>query len=192
MLPLAGLAVAFLLCPLPAQTVGGAEDLFRRFDGLEVGEEMGVSLADLSDPLGLQDAGSAFVFTLNPILSATAETMSVSAGGTIDYNLDFPDQEAHALFRILVSWHGQGPSTLPRGLIVPLAMDGAFRKSLLGRVNHARHFRGILDSKGRALVRCQFGPNELPAELIGRTLFLAGVNLGFDFASVARRVDFTP
>jgi len=195
-LALAGLAPVLLPTLLPAQTVGGTEDVKFRFDGLTDAGRLGSSVSGAGDVDGVPDlivgmisadpnghigAGSAFVysgatgarifslddlaggssradsngmtnngsalvFTFNTILTASAETFSVATGGTVDYRIDFPDVDAAARYRILLSGHGTGP-TLFHGLLVPLQKD---------------------------------------------RIFLAAVNKKLDFSSVARRIVFTP
>jgi len=138
------------------------------------------------------ESGVAYVLTFNPILAASGSEFSVGAGGTIDYAIDFPDQDAGAGYRVLTSAHGKGPTKL-HGLLVPLTKDRFFRSSLQGNVPpQDKNFSGILDGQGRASARIMAGPNAFPAKLIGRTFQLAVVNDRFDFASIARKVVFLP
>jgi len=136
--------------------------------------------------------GSAFVFTFNPILTATEETFSVSAGGTLYYMINFPDVDAGQKYGILLSARGTGP-TLLQGLLIPLKKDGFFVASTKGKTpSQGTAFQGILGLHGEALAYFSTMPGTLPNKLIGRSIFLAVVNKKLDFASVARRIDFTP
>ncbi len=168
------------------------------YSGAGGGDVDGDGLPDLmagdigADPNGLQSAGSAFVFTFNPILTASSETFSVSAGGTIDYPIDFPDVDAGQKYGILLSLHGTGP-TLFKGLLVPLTKDSFFVDSIHGHTPpQGVGFQGVLDAQGKSLAHFTAGPGSLPGKVVGNTLFLAAVNKNFDFSSVFRRIDFTP
>jgi len=188
----------------------GADGLpLYRFHGEAAGDLLGFSVARTgdvdgdgradfvtgavsADPGGRTDAGSALVLSFNPILRASAETLSIAAGGTIDYKLDFPDVDAGASYRILLSAHGTGPTML-RDLLVPLTPDRLFRSSRKGRTPpQASGFQGSLDAHGKAVAGIAAAPGSLPAKLIGRTIFLAAADKSLEFASVARKVAFTP
>jgi len=141
---------------------------------------------------GSGNAGSAFIYTFNPILTATAETFSVSAGGTIDYPIDFPDVDGGEKYGFLLSAKGTGP-TVFKGLLVPLTKDKFFKDSIHGNTpSQGTGFQGTLDPQGQALAHFTAAPGSLPGKLIGHSLFLAAVNKKFDFSSVARRIDFLP
>jgi len=147
----------------------------------------------LADPSGLSDAGSAFVFTFNPILTASGEVLSVTSGGTIDYAIDFPDVDAGAAYMILISARGTGPTTR-HGLAIPLTPGNIFRASFHGKTpSFASGFQGTLDSEGKATAQVTAQPLALPLKLFGRRtpLHLAVINSNFDFSSVARRLRFT-
>jgi len=194
---------------------GASGRLIQRFDGKgPIGERLGTSVAGAGDvdrdgrpdlilggPFSSPEnemgvrlifAGSAFVYTFNRLLVASTQLVSVASGGTVEYGIDFPDELSGTTYRILVSWHGTGPTTLPGGLVVPLAMDGTFRKSMEGLVDHTQHFTGILGPRGRATATCRVGPNELPAKLIGRTIHLAVVDKGRTFSSASCKLTFQP
>jgi len=188
---------------------GATGDRLFRLNGMDLGDAFGFSVsgggdvdgdgrADLvvgaygADPSGLLAAGSAFVFTFNPILTASSATFSVSAGGTIDYAIDFPDVDSGQKYGILLSAKGTGP-TLFKGLRIPLKMDGFFVASTHGNTPpQGSNFQGTLDPQGQALAQFTAAPGSLPAKLIGRSIFLAAVNKKLDFSSVARRIDFLP
>jgi len=178
-------------------------------DGPAAGDQLGFSVsgagdvdsdgfADLivgapqADPGGLSGAGSAFVFGFNPILTASSQTFSVSAGGTIDYAIDFPAVDAGQKYGILLSARGTGP-TLFKGLLIPLKKDSFFVASTKGNTPpQGLNFQGTLDPQGDAAAQFTAAPGSLPNKLIGRSIFLAAVNKKLDFSSVARRIDFLP
>jgi len=179
------------------------------FDGPAAGDLLGFSVsgagdvdgdgfpdlivgAPFSDPSGLSDAGSAFVFGFNPILTPSSQMFSVSAGGTIDYAIDFPDVDAGQKYGILLSARGTGP-TLFKGLLIPLKKDSFFVASTKGNTPpQGVNFQGTLDPQGEAAAHFTASPGSLPSKLIGRSIFLAAVNKKLDFSSVARRIDFLP
>jgi len=181
-----------------------------RFDGSAVGDLFGSSVSGAGDvdgdgsadlivgapfasTIGISDAGSAFVFTFNPILVASGEVLSVTSGGTIDYAIDFPDVDAGAAYMILISAKGIGPTTR-HGLAIPLTPGNIFRASFHGKTpSFASGFQGTLDSEGKATAQVTVPPLALPLKLFGRRtpLHLAVINSNFDFSSVARRLRFT-
>jgi len=169
------------------QSVAGAgEGNGSGFPGMIVG-------ASGADPNGLPFAGSAFVFTFNPILTASGEVLSVTSGGTIDYAIDFPVADAGAGYKILISASGTGP-TVRHGLAIPLTPDHLFRASFLGNTpSVASGFQGTLDAQGDGAGQIAAPPFALPGKLLGRRapLHLAVVNSNFDFSSVARTLRFT-
>jgi len=181
-----------------------------RLDGLAFRDSLGVSVSGAgdvngdgypdeivgayqADPGGLQGAGSAFVFTFNPILTASGEVLSVTSGGTIDYAIDFPVADAGAGYKILISASGTGP-TVRHGLAIPLTSDHLFRASFRGNTpSVASGFQGTLDAQGDGAGQIAAPPFALPGKLLGRRapLHLAVVNSNFDFSSVARTLRFT-
>ncbi len=188
---------------------GATGKLIFRFDGSDAGKMLGDPVAGAGDldgdgspelffgipraDVGDQRwAGTAVVFTFNPILDASAETFSVAAGGAVDYSIDFPDADAGREYGLLLSATGTGP-TLFKGLPIPLTNDRFFRASLTGNTPpQGIGFQGILDPQGRSQARFAAPPGTLPGKLIGRTFFLAAVNDKLDFASVARKLAFLP
>ncbi len=193
-----------------ASLFSGADgSLERRFLGEESGDLLGSSVARFEDldadglpeflvgspevgRDGSQGFGRILVLGLDPILTASADSVSVSAGGSIDLPLRFPPEEAFAAYRVLASAHGTG-SALLGGLSVPLAPDALFRDSLHGRLPaQAVAFSGLLDGTAQAFPRLVVPPGSLPAKLIGRTLHFAAVTGNLDISSVAVPVTFLP
>ncbi|MFQ5693839.1 MAG: integrin alpha, partial [Nitrospinota bacterium] len=197
--------------------LGGSASLFsgadgsleRRFLGEEPGDSLGSSVSRLGDldadglpefmagspgsgGNGSPGLGRILVLGLNPILTASAEDLSLSAGGSIDLQLRFRPEDAFAVYRVLASAHGTGPALL-QGLSVPLAPDDLFRDSLHGRLPvQAVAFSGLLDGTAGAFPRLVVPPGSLPAKLTGRTLHFAAVTGHLDLSSVAVPVTFLP
>ncbi|MFK5956713.1 MAG: integrin alpha [Planctomycetota bacterium] len=198
----------FLLNAGSASVYSGATgaEIFH-FDGTTSGDFLGRAVAAAGDidgdgrpdfilgsdqaaPNGRMQAGSAFVYNYNPILNASANTLSVSAGGTIDYTIDFPDTDGRLDYRMLLSLQGTGPTSI-RGLLIPLSMDNILMDSLHG-ITPAQGlgFQGMLSVRGQALAHFTAAPGSIPLSLVGRSLFLAVVNSSLDVSSVARKIDF--
>jgi len=188
---------------------GATGELLFRFDGHDANDSFGnvVSTAGDVDHDGRDDlivgapeadpgtrlsSGSAYVYSFNPILTASTDSFSISAGGTIDFLIDFPDELAGQAYRVLLSAQGTGP-TLLRGLAVPLSPDHYFRESRQGNTPpQGIDFQGTLSAKARAIAHLTATAGSLPGSLVGRTIFLAVVNQQLDFSSVAQRVLFLP
>jgi len=148
--------------------------------------------SDQTSPNGLVQAGSAFVYSFNPILTASATTLSLAAGGTVDLQIDFPDVDGFLDYAVLVSLQGTGPTSV-QGLLVPLSMDGFLRDSLNGVTpSQGLGFQGTLSRQGKALAQLSVAPGSLPSSLLGRRLYLAVVNRFLDVSSVAWTIRFVP
>jgi len=137
-------------------------------------------------------AGAAYVFGPQ-ILTASSEIFSVSAGGTINYTIDFPTVDAGRKYGMLLSVHGTGPTLLKGVLLVPLTADSFFAASAQGNTPpQGVNFQGTLDAFGDASAQFTAGAGSLPPKVIGHTLYLAVVNKSLDVSSKVRRIDFTP
>ncbi len=127
---------------------------------------------------GASGDGVVYVKGFNPILYTTAESLSASAGGTIDVTIDFPDSEAGQHYALLVGFSGTATSTFA-GLDIPLAQDVMFNRMVNG--DPPRHFvnpYGVLDANGNAV-----------AQYIGQPLWLLP-RLGETFNGVVISHDF--
>ncbi|MFQ5748971.1 MAG: VCBS repeat-containing protein [Planctomycetota bacterium] len=188
---------------------GETGNLLFQYRGIRENDRVGSVLASFgdSDGDGLSDfllvepgtdtggdpsLGSIFVVGFNPILQASSDVFSASAGGTILYSLRFPTVAGGDRYGILVSAAGTGPTRF-HGLSVPLTPDFFFRRALRGRFpKQAVHFQGILDPSGKATARFRARPGALSAKLIGRTFHLAGIDRLLRFSSVPRTLTITP
>jgi FG-GAP repeat protein len=165
--------------------------LFHQWNGAKRHEFLGLSLAGagnvngdgLEDVIigvpnqnqnGLKDAGAVFVYSFNPFLRASDEQISISTGGSIDYQLDFPDQTAGYHYKVLASNSGSGPTLF--GIEIPLTEDDLVLRSWMGRYPGAAagNLQGTLDAEGKATATIRIAAGNW-TELIGRNFHLAAV-----------------
>ncbi|TAH35483.1 MAG: hypothetical protein EYC70_12555 [Planctomycetota bacterium] len=129
-------------------------------------------------------------------LTASANTASQAAGGTILYTLNFPQPAAFQDYQMLASASGTGPTTL-FGLQVPLTQDLLLDKTLAGTYPYgASNFVATLDVSGDATAVLVVGIGKLPLNAVGLTLHLAAVVVDSAmnglYASNAVQLDIVP
>jgi hypothetical protein len=170
---------------------GADGSMLHRFDGATAGDHLGDSVSNAGDvnadgladlvigavyasPGGLPLAGSAYVFGFRPLLTASTNTLSAASGGTISFDLAFPQQDANMPYRILFSTSGTGPSFY--GVDIPLSRDPYARNSFLGSYPFQTvvDMHGTLDASGTATASFSVPANAL-AGAIGRTLNFAAI-----------------
>ncbi len=143
----------------------------------------------LSDPSALVYAngtvttkGAVWHFAWKPALSLSPSSISASAGGDLQVDLDFRYQSLVVApgfpafrYHLLVSAAGPGPTVL-EGLAVPLTEDALYAASLAGSYpgSLAETADGPLDFQGNATLTIPVLPGQL-TPLTGRTLWLAAV-----------------
>ncbi|MDP7062142.1 MAG: VCBS repeat-containing protein [Planctomycetota bacterium] len=130
--------------------------------------------APFADPLGNPLAGLAELQSLVPILDATIDTISSSAGGTIDFTMNFPPSEAGFRYILLASFSGRGP-TQAYGVSVPLTIDPLFDLMRVGAPPVFSNASGILDASGNASSQLNMPPGTVPG-LISSTAYFAAVS----------------
>ena len=190
---------------------GADGSVLRRFDGPAAGDRFGQAVsgagdvdgdgapdlvigAYLSDPGGLRDAGSAYVFRLDPFLVTEASTISAS-GGAVALDIEFPPSEAGVGFAVLASAAGTGPAQVG-ALEIPLTQDAIFDRMLLGWVPPVLFGSpGTLDAQARASSTVVGGPALAP--FVGETFHLAVVSfdpgtLNGRLSSIARPLAVVP
>ena len=186
--------------------------LLRRFDGLNPGDNIGVSAAGAGDidadghdevtigapgaaPGARTKAGSVYIYSLDPYLSLSRTSLSVASWGTVDIELAFPISEVGEHYAVLTSMHGPGPVMLA-GLEVPLTQDvllGLFTNrdapsAIQGEL-------GKLDRSAQATATLTAGPSM--ARAIGSTIYIAAITYDIDpltgrMSSVVRQVKIMP
>jgi hypothetical protein len=131
--------------------------------------------APLADPLGNNLAGLAEVKRLVPILTATADTISSSLGGLVDFHLNFPLSEAGFGYALLASFSGLGP-TSAFGVTIPLTNDPLLSLMRSGGGSMFSNSTGILDASGNAVAQLNL-PLGTASGFIGTTFYFAAVSL---------------
>lgn len=144
---------------------------------------------------GLVNAGSAYVFGFNPYLLLSAQTLSASQGGTLEFNLNFPAEAALKEYKILISQSGIGPTHY--GVDIPLTQDSLVIDTFLGNypVNLYTDLHGTLNPDGNAFATLTAAAG-IPSSLIGNTYFIAAIANTFgnlpEHSSIARTVTIVP
>lgn len=180
---------------------GATGDLIRRFDGQGNKDRLGVSVSDVGDlngdgydevivgaygtePDGKSGAGSAFVYSFNPILNTDSVTISATSGVPVHLQMDFPSSEAGFAYAILASGTGIGPTT-HRGLDIPLSPDHVFNRMTRGwNPPPLQSGKGLLNHNGDAQASLSGHPGLIP--WIGSTIHLAAVS--FDHTTLTGRI----
>lgn len=153
---------------------------------------VGAPLADTP----FQNAGQVWAFDMRP-MSASADPISLSAGGTQSFKLVAGPERAGWIYLISGSVTGTSPGIPVDGVVVPLALD-AYTLSLLSSFGGLPipMSLGFLDADGRATAELivPAGTDPTLAGVVGYHAFLT-LNpflLLADFASNAVTVDLVP
>ncbi len=116
--------------------------------------------------------GAATVYGSRKYLSATRDWISASAGGRVDFMMDFDKDHRGFAFGLLASASGTGP-TIINGLEVPLGWDTILNLTSTGSYpSFVSNGRGVLDGQGNAETILLFPPTAL-SPFIGQRLFFA-------------------
>ncbi len=120
--------------------------------------------------------GAAYLYEFQDFLSANTSTLSAAAGGTIELNMNFPDDwlfhPGSTQYAVLATGSGIGYSQV-FGLPNPLVQDSVF--AMCAADNYPPMFqdpRGYLDANGDALATINFAPGQA-AGMIGQTFHLS-------------------
>jgi len=144
-----------------------------------VGDINGDSLAEVL--VGLPGAyyseteGEAFVYSLDPYLHASQRSLSISVGGQVDFQLNFPASASLQEYKILLSKTGSGPSIY--GIAIPLTLDQMVMDTYLGNYPVSNHtgMSGTLSSSGLATASMT-APAGIPSSLLGRQIWIAAIS----------------
>lgn len=123
---------------------------------------------------GLASRGSTTIHGFHTFMQVNVATVSATAGGTIDFALDFPEAAAADQYKILVSATGVGP--INYGIDIPLTQDSVLMDSFFGiyPVPNYANLHGILDAFGNGNASLTV-PAGIPAGLVGRTYYVAAI-----------------
>ena len=190
----------------------GVDDsiMWRRV-GTNQGERIGQSLANVGDincdgrddlllgspttPNGNGDvnAGAVHSATFNPYASSTGTGISVSQGGSVVFDIDFPSTYGSFICHTLMSTTGVGPTDIA-DLAVPLTSDNVFWASVFGSYPKG-NWINRLDAFGDSSFTLSTNPNG-PTPWLGRTVYFSFVaHTWRDLPQVATgvlSVTFTP
>ena len=111
-------------------------------------------------------------------LQASTSSLSISAGGIVDFQLDAGIRFGGEPFQILLGASGNTPPLRYQDVVIPLRFDAWTRRGLqhsttLPLVN----FSGQLDAQGQTIASILAQPFQLDPSLTGRTLRIAFVSI---------------
>lgn len=138
---------------------------------------------------------TAVVFGQSEFIESSADELSASAGGSIDFDFHFPVAAAGMTYHLLASASGSGPSFF--GVKVPLTYDSLARATIGGDYAPAIATDpiGTLDDRSRGSAQLTLPAGALQA-LVGRTLTFAAVAYPAGrlakYSSAARTVTIVP
>lgn len=126
-----------------------------------------------ADPQNQLDAGSAYLYAFNPVLSLSSNQLSATQGGRVDFDLDFPAEEAGQNYILLASLSGTGPWS-QNGLDIPLTYDALTQAMIQSPPPLFHQSTGLLDNNGDGQAWLQAAPGQL-ASYIGMQAWFAAV-----------------
>jgi len=129
----------------------------------------------------LAAAGAVYGFSLEAFLELSSSSVSASAGGQIDFDLDFSTQAANRNYIVLAS-QGTGPIGV-NGIQIPLSNDLFLGTSRSSGIPMLANGAGVLDSNGEATATWSPAAGFLNAQA-GRTVHFVALVLN----AVARPV----
>lgn len=153
--------------------------------------------APSADPGGIQSAGQVKIHGgFQTFLSLSTNTVSASAGGLLNLDLDFPTAAGGLDYKVLISINGVGPTHF--GVDIPLTQDRLVEDTYFGNypVPGSSNMHGTLNPTGGAAAQFPV-PAGLAPSLIGRTFWFAAIatpagQLLPTHSSVAVPVTITP
>lgn len=134
-----------------------------------------VLVGDLGETFGgLSGAGAVHVYSFHPFLRVNTLALSNSAGGTLDFALEFPTSEAGRGYRFLAS-HDLPGSTTVQGVQIPLVVTPLLLRVLHNPPALLQNPVGTLDANGDGAVSAAFPAQALPG-YVGLTLKFAAIS----------------
>ena len=152
-------------------------------------------LADVAVAAPFHDSsdGLVRVYGFSPWIRTDTLSVSLGAGDSWSYSIDFPSSVAGLDYQVLASMTGTGP-TLVQGVMLPLTEDLCMRLSSYSYAGAVRSgLQGVLDADGNAEVQLHIAPRAWQ-ELAGRRIYVAAVALSSarmpQLSSAALPLDF--
>jgi FG-GAP repeat protein len=159
-------------------------------------QDLGTPFFDWSIPFS--PSGSAYLYSTEiiPQMSASANSISNTTGGTVQFYLDFPDEAGLYDYRMLYSGTGMGPVNI-MGLPVPLSYDLNLVNSYLGNYPPALFTpTGILNQNGDGTAKLSIPAGGIPPGIINSTFYFATICKlawgNWEYSSVALPITFNP
>lgn len=158
--------------------------LLERIDGIDPQDNCGDSVAGGADidGDGFADYAVAAPFADNvallagtvdvqrtvPVLDISTSELSAAAGGSVDFQVNFPLSEAGNSYRLLASHTGVGPFVY-QGISIPLTYDNTFQLMLGSGPPQFTDNVGVLDASGDADALLTLAAGEA-SSLVGLTI----------------------
>jgi hypothetical protein len=146
---------------------------------------------------GNQSVGAAAVYSfanLEPYLAISTTQISSSAGGQVDFNMDFPVSQAGSRYMLLASFDTADPWT-KNGVECPLSPYSLMQEMIFNPPSFFQQPRGVLDANGNGQCVALVPPGFLAANA-GRQMWFAAVtydsNQDLTGSSVAVSLDILP
>ncbi|KAA3605826.1 MAG: hypothetical protein DWQ01_18655 [Planctomycetota bacterium] len=117
---------------------------------------------------GIIAAGAAYIYSFEPFLRASAKQVSASSGGQVDFDLQFPLEDAGKEYRMLVSTDLPGSIVLGK-MEIPLEHTPLTWAVAHNPPNWFTGSRGTLDANAHATATAVFPANKF-ASHVGTTL----------------------
>ncbi|KAA3613454.1 MAG: hypothetical protein DWQ01_02720 [Planctomycetota bacterium] len=117
---------------------------------------------------GIIAAGAAYIYSFEPFLRASAKQVSASSGGQVDFDLQFPLEEAGKEYRMLVSTDLPGSIVLGK-MEIPLEHNPLTWAVAHNPPNWFTGSRGTLDANAHATATAVFPANKFTSH-VGTTL----------------------
>jgi hypothetical protein len=135
------------------------------------------------------------MFAFDPFVLSSGYSISASAGGSIDLEINFPTSAAGYSYKTLISESGNGPTMAD--VPVPVTMDSMVISSWMNHYPFPGHsgMHGVLNSSGESQAQLNIPPG-LPSAMIGKIFWLAVVahplGAGLEFSSIDIPIQITP
>ncbi|MBC8406099.1 MAG: FG-GAP repeat protein [Planctomycetes bacterium] len=177
---------------------GPTGNLLQRKDGTAPGDAYGCAIAVIGDldgsgtvevavgargedATGLLDSGNMYMLGFDACLSSSSDVLSNSAGGIIEFAMNFPASEAGSPYALLGSATGMGPHYVA-GIGIPLSNDPLFARFASGSApSNFKDVYGVLNATGDGNAHATASAGSI-SSLVGNTFWFAAVSLTAAYA----------